>query len=402
MLKALLWLSLAVTGETLTENEVTDSNRRCKMRFGQKELKELKTNLLHGRVIGMASLIASVLVGTAPQSGAPQAAEIFIDPTGETMPATRTLAPRTAATPAMPLTSTVKSSTRNNAFRTTPKIALALGGGGMRGAAHVGVIKALLNSGIHVDMIAGTSMGAIVGGLYSAGVDVGSLEKKFVDGSLMKSFMPLPLKLTLVAAPVMAVPKTIDRNDYDGLYSGRKFRKYLDRSVPEYQQNIESLPIPFAAVALNLVDGKTYALRRGNLGAALQASSAVPGLCEPVRIGDQLFVDGGVVDNIPVDVARSMGADIVIGVNVNERFDLVPPDGFKSVGSVAKRLVTLQLASDAATHMLGADFIIHPNVDGIGLTSTKIKDARGAIEAGEKSAWAVIPSIKNKLKQAEN
>jgi NTE family protein len=282
-----------------------------------------------------------------------------------------------------------------------PKIALALGGGGMRGAAHVGVLRALLKAQIPVNMIAGTSMGAIVGGLYSAGIDVDALDKKFADGSLMKSFMPLPVALTLAAAPVMAVPKTLERDDYDGLYSGRKFRKYIDRTVPEYQQNIESLRIPFAAVALNLVDGKTYALTRGNLGAALQASSAVPGLREPVRIGNQLFVDGGVVDNIPVDVARSMGADIVIAVNVNERFDVVPPEGFKPVGSVTKRIVTLQLASDAAMHLQAADFVIHPNVDGIGLTSTKIKDARSAIEAGEKAAWQAIPSIKEKLRQAE-
>ncbi len=107
------------------------------------------------------------------------------------------------------------------------------------------------------------------------------------------------------------------------------------------------------------------------------------------------------VDNIPVDVARSMGADIVIAVNVNERFDVVPPEGFKPVGSVTKRIVTLQLASDAAMHLQSADFVIHPNVDGIGLTSAKIKDAKSAIDAGERAAWEVIPSIKEKLKQAE-
>jgi hypothetical protein len=107
--------------------------------------------------------------------------------------------------------------------KTRPKIALALGGGGgMRGASHVGVIRTLLKYGIPIDMIAGTSMGAVVGGLYSAGIDVNDVAKRFDDGSLMKSFMPISLKLTLVAAPVIAIPKAIDRKDYDGIYSWRK------------------------------------------------------------------------------------------------------------------------------------------------------------------------------------
>jgi NTE family protein len=347
---------------------------------------QLKTNLTQ-RVCEIAILILIVLVGLSPQCGAQDlSSETFVDPTGNAMSDVKNI-----TTP--PGSNSVKFG--------RPKIALALGGGGMRGAAHVGVLRALVKAGIPIDMIAGTSMGAIVGGLYSAGIDVDTLAKKFADGSLMKSFMPLPLALTLVTAPVMAVPRTLEHNDYDGLYNGKKFRKYIDRTVPQYEQNIENLRIPFAAVALNLVDGKTYALTRGNLGAALQASSAVPGLREPIRIGNQLFVDGGVVDNIPVDVARSMGADIVIAVNVNERLEIVPPEGFRPVGSVTKRIVTLQLASNDAMRLGAADFVIHPNVDGIGLTSTKIKDARSAMDAGERAAWEAIPGIKEKLKRAE-
>lgn len=339
------------------------------------------------RICEIAILVIVFSVSLSPECGAQaDLSKKFVDPTGMSMPE-------------------VENKFRPQGTISTkpgrPKIALALGGGGMRGAAHVGVLRALLKAGIPIDIISGTSMGAIVGGMYSAGINVDSLTTKFVDGSLMKSFLPLPLPLKLVTAPVMAVPKTLDPNDYDGLYNGRKLRKYIDRTVPEHQQNIESLRIPFAAVALNLVDGKTYALTQGNLGAALQASSAVPGLCDPVPIGDQLFVDGGVVDNIPVDVARSMGADIVIAVNVDERLDRMKPGAFKPVGSVAKRIVTLQLASNDATHLQSADFVIHPNVDGISLISTKIKDARTAIEAGEKAAWDAIPTIIKELKQAE-
>ncbi len=280
-----------------------------------------------------------------------------------------------------------------------PKVALVLGGGGTRGAAHVGVLRVLTRANVPFDMIVGTSMGAIVGGLFSAGINVNALERKFVDGSLMKSFMNVPLTISIATAPVLVLPRTLAHKQYDGLYKGNKFREYLDNTVPEYEHNIENLKIPFAAVALNLIDGKAYALNRGNLGYALQASSAVPGLREPVQIGNQLFVDGGAVDNIPVDVARAMGADIVIAVDVDERFGPVPLDSFKAIGSVTKRLLTLQLASTDAVQLQKADFVIHPNVNGIGLLSTKIKDATQAIEAGEKAAWAVIPDIKAKFKQ---
>jgi len=280
-----------------------------------------------------------------------------------------------------------------------PKVALVLGGGGTRGAAHVGVLRVLQRAGVPIDMIVGTSMGAIVGGLFSAGINVESLERKFQDGSLMKSFINVPLTISLATAPVLVLPRNLAHIEYDGLYKGTKFREYLDHTVPEYERNIENMKIPFAAVALNLVDGRPYALTRGNLGYALQASSAVPGLREPVQIGNQLFVDGGAVDNIPVDFARAMRADIVIAVDVDERFGPVPLDSFKAIGSVAKRLLTLQLASIDAVQLQKADFVIHPNVDGIGLISTKSKDAMQAIEAGEKAAWAMIPEIKAKFKQ---
>ncbi|CAN5296677.1 hypothetical protein BH11CYA1_BH11CYA1_50900 [soil metagenome] len=350
----------------------------------------MKTNLVQ-RICKIATTIVFVSSSlTLPCFAQENASENFAEPRGKAIPYAK------STTPPTDLLLQLKPAVKGR-----PIIGLALGGGGMRGAAHIGVLKALVRAQIPIDLIAGTSMGAIVGGMYCAGIDVDSLAQKFADGSLMKSFMPLSLPLTLASVPVFAVPKTLDKSDYDGLYSGKKFRKYIDHTVPEYQRNIETLRVPFAAVALNLVDGKTYALTHGNLGVALQASSAVPSLREPVRIGNQLFVDGGVVDNIPVDVARAMGADIVIAVNVNERFDLVPPENFKQVGSVAKRIVTLQLASEAAKHLQAADFIIHPNVDGIGLTSIKIKDAKTAIDAGEKAAWEVVPSIKERLKQAE-
>ena len=279
------------------------------------------------------------------------------------------------------------------------RVALALGGGGTRGAAHVGVLRVLQREGIPIDAIAGTSMGAIVGGMYAAGVSVDTLEKKFDDCSLMKHFMTVPLPVRVVVAPIMVVPRAFGHHAYDGLYKGGKFRKYLDASVPQFEQNIEELKIPFAAVALDVVDGKPYRLSKGNLGYALQASSAVPGLRKPVQIGEQLFVDGGVVENVPVDEARAMGADIVIAVDVDERFDPVPLDTFRAMGSMSKRMVALQLANVDAPQLKRADLVIHPMVDGIGLISTKAEDAKKAMRAGEKAAEEALPAIKAKLAQ---
>ena len=352
------------------------------------EFNNLKSKLKSWAAEFTIAVTISTLGLSQVASSEPQQADKCADPTGEAVPDVKRIStPQTLDTGITP------------PLKTRPKVALVLGGGGTRGAAHVGVLKVLMRNGVPIDMIAGTSMGAIIGGLFSAGISVEALEKKFEDASLMKSYMDVPLTISLATAPVRVLPQTLAGKKYDGLYKGNKFREYLDQAVPDYNQNIENLRIPFAAVALNLVEGKPYALTRGNLVYALQASSAVPGLREPVQIGNQLFVDGGVVNNIPVDVARAMGADIVIAVDVDERLRTAPLDSFKAIGSVAKRILTLQLASSDAVQLQKADFVIHPNVDGIGLLSTKPKDAMQALQAGEKSTWDVIPSIKAKFKQ---
>lgn len=278
-----------------------------------------------------------------------------------------------------------------------PLIGLALGGGGTRGAAHVPIIRELERNGIHVDLIVGTSMGAVVGGLYSAGVSPDTLKKKFEDRSLMRSFMTVPLSVRLAAAPLLLLPRALGYRPYDGLYKGKEFRHYLEQSVPPGTRNIEDLKIPFAAIALNIVNGEVERLDRGNLGLALQATSAVPGLRKPVQIGSRLFIDGGVQANVPVLQARAMGADFVIGVCVDERLKPVPLDTFRKVGSVTHRVVSVQLKNVDKPELANADVIIHPDVDGIGLLSTSRQDAIQAMAAGEKAVKEAIPLIKAKL-----
>jgi NTE family protein len=261
-------------------------------------------------------------------------------------------------------------------------------------------LKVLQREGITVDCIVGTSIGAIVGGLYSAGVPLPAIEEGFSDGSLMRAFMTVPLNLRLAAAPLLLIARTV-HHPYDGLYKGNKFRKYLGKLLVGYPNQIENLKIPFAAVALNVVDGKAYKLSKGDLGYVMQASSAVPGLRKPVLIDNNLYVDGGVVANLPVRQARELGADIVIAVDVDERIEQVPLDTFRRVGSIAERILLLQLANNDAAQTAVADVVIHPQVDGIGLISTKVSDTRRGLKEGELAAQEALPQIKAKLAKAQ-
>lgn len=278
-----------------------------------------------------------------------------------------------------------------------PKVALALGGGGARGAAHVGVLRVLEQEGIPIDMIAGTSIGAIVGGFYCAGLSVEQIEAKFRKPTIMKSYMTVPLYVRAAAVPLFAIPHLFGWKPYDGFYFGNKLRNYLNSCLPEERRNIENLKIPFRAVSMNLVDGQPYIIKRGHLARAMQASSAIPVLRRPVPFDDALLVDGAVVANVPVEHARAMGADIVIAVDVDEHLASVPRDHFRKIGSVGHRVEQVYLDRADALQLKLADVVIHPRVDGIGILSVKAKDAEIGIKAGEVAARAAIPQIREKL-----
>lgn len=278
------------------------------------------------------------------------------------------------------------------------KVGLALGGGGTRGGAHAGVLKVFEEEGIPIDLIVGTSIGAIVGGMYAAGVPIDTITDDLLKGRVMKSFMTVPVPLRVVAAPIMIIPR-LWSHPYDGLYKGNLFRNYMLSAIPQPMHNIENFKIPFSAVAFNITDCKQYAISSGNIGYAIQASSAVPGLRKPVEINGKLFVDGGVCANLPVEQTRERGADIVIAVDVDERLLDETLSTFRKMGSVSKRMVTYELAHDDESQLKLADIVIHPNVDGIGLISTNKKDMLHAYEAGIKAAREAIPAIKAKLQQ---
>jgi NTE family protein len=277
------------------------------------------------------------------------------------------------------------------------KIGLALGGGGARGAAHVGALKVLEKEGIKFDIITGTSIGSVVGGLYAAGVSLAQMEDAFESGKLMRNFMTVPLTVRIAVAPVMFVPRLLGSKAYDGLYKGNKFRNYVKKDITVHQIDIEHLNVPFSAVSLNLLDGKPYMIQKGNLGYAMQASTAVPSLRKPVEIGDKLFVDGGVICNLPVKQAREMGADIVIAINIDHPFGERDKAAFRKVGSVAQWMLDWDLYSLDKAQAEIADVTIHPDTAGISLISRSKKDARKGVIAGEKAATELLPKIRETL-----
>lgn len=278
-----------------------------------------------------------------------------------------------------------------------PKIGLALGGGGARGAAQVGVLKVLHEEGIKFDYIVGTSIGAVVGGFYCAGVTPDEMREPFLSGKLMKHFMTVPLWFRVLVEPVLIMPRVFGSRSYDGLYKGNTFRKYLVGDLSVHEHQIEKLPIKFAAVVFNYLDGMPYRMEKGNLGYAMQASCAVPTLRKPVEIDGMLLGDGGVVCNLPVKQCREMGADFVISVNIDQSFKPMGLDDFRHPTSVTKRMVNWGLYNLDYPQEDMADVIIHPDVDGISLISTSKKDAKRAMENGEIAARAALPALRSKL-----
>ncbi|RTL35527.1 MAG: hypothetical protein EKK48_27925 [Candidatus Melainabacteria bacterium] len=326
---------------------------------------------------------------TAPESTA--SASTSIASTSQTASTTETTTTTTTTT-------TAATTTRESNQTRRPKIGLALGGGGARGAAHVGVLRILEREGIHVDMIAGTSVGAIVGGMYCAGLSVDEIEKQFTRPHLMRSYMTAPIWMSVVAQPIFLIPRIVGWRPYDGFYFGNKFRNYYRRCLPKDRHNIEDLNIPFRAMTTNLVDGQQFVVDHGDLPRAIQASSAIPVLRRAVGLSeDQVLVDGAVLVNVPVDEVRKMGADIVIAVSVSEHLETVPGKNFKKIGSVGRRLEQIFLSHTDTAQMAHSDLIIHPRTDNIGILSTDARDAKRGIKAGEEAATETIPAIRQKI-----
>ena len=250
------------------------------------------------------------------------------------------------------------------------KIGLALGGGAAKGFAHIGVIKMLEASGIHPDVVAGTSAGSVVGALYASGMDAFALQQTAFG---------------LDEAKIRDV-----RLFSGGLVQGQALQDYVNQLLRK--QPIEQLKMPFAAVATELETGTRTVFVRGNTGRAVRASSSIPGVFEPVEIHGKHYVDGGVVSPIPVDAARQLGADFVIAVDISAAPDGSNPQGMMGIVGQSISIMGRQLAAQESAR---ADVVIRPDLRGIGPTDFEQKNQ--AILAGEKAALAAIPAIRAKL-----
>ena len=255
------------------------------------------------------------------------------------------------------------------------KIALALGGGAARGFAHIGVIKVLEANGIHAEIVAGTSAGSLVGALYAAGNNGSALQK-------------LAMEMDEAAISDWSVPFF---SNSSGVLKGEGLQQFVNRAV--HQQPIEKLKLQFGAVATDLRSGQPILFRRGNTGAAVRASSAVPGVFHPVRINNIDYVDGGLVSPVPVSFARKMGADFVIAVNISAQ-----PDAQPASSSFEVLLQTFAIMGQSLNQyeLKQADVVIRPE-----LATMKGNDFNGrgtAIIAGEKAALAVLNELRQKLK----
>ncbi|MDZ4837678.1 MAG: patatin-like phospholipase family protein [Candidatus Melainabacteria bacterium] len=275
-----------------------------------------------------------------------------------------------------------------------PRIGLALGGGGSRGSAHVGVLKVLKEEGIPIDLIAGTSIGSVVGGFYAAGMPLDEIGAVFTTKKFTKEFTPMPI-LRLALEPAELSLRLFGYRPYDGLYHAWKFKNYANKMVGS--KKIEQLDIPYAAVVTDIVTGKSCRLTEGDIGVAMTASTAVPELRKPVQIGNRLFCDGGLINNVPVNHVREMGADFVIAVNIDEHLIERPLADFRALGSMGRQALRIQLATFDMPNCQTADIFIHPDTTGINLVSFKKRDGQRGIDAGVAAARAAMPEIRRKL-----
>jgi NTE family protein len=254
------------------------------------------------------------------------------------------------------------------------KIGLALGGGAARGFAHIGVIKALEAQGIYPDVVVGTSAGSVVGALYAAGNTGFQLQKMAMEmdeAQISDWALPLFRKST-------------------GVLKGEALQAYINKLVNN--QPMEKLKIPFGAVAADLKDGKPILFQRGNTGMAVRASSAVPGVFQPVTISGHTYVDGGLVAPVPVRFARDMGADFVIAVNISTQADVQA-----TVSSLDVIMQTFSIMGQRINEyeLRDADIVITPPLGK--MASNDFNGRNQAVLAGEQAAAQAMAQIKQKL-----
>jgi NTE family protein len=251
-----------------------------------------------------------------------------------------------------------------------PRIGLALGGGAARGFAHIGVIQVLEEAGIKPDLVVGTSAGSLVAALYAAGrsgAELGGLAQTMDEGAITDWSFP-----------------------GRGVIRGEALARYVREQTAG--RAIEQMRLPLGIVATDLDSGAPVLFQRGDAGAAVRASSAVPAVFQPVRIGTREYVDGGLVSPVPVRFARQMGAELVIAVDIS-----TPPEGAATGDAIRMLLQTFAIMgrSISAYELRDAELVLRPRLQGVG--SVDFAARSRAIAAGREAALAQLPALRLKL-----
>ena len=286
---------------------------------------------------------------------------------------------------------------RINKIDDRPRVALVLGGGGSRGAAHIGVLRVLVEEQIPIDIVIGNSIGAIVGGLYCANVPLTRIEEIMKDQTLSKVYMPRFIWARILFIPLRPIVYAFREKPSAGLASGKKMARFLRRQLPENRRLIEQLDRQFEAVALNLIDGNIRSFDRGDLVQAMIASSSIPGLFEPVKIGSDLCVDGGIGANVPTFKARKSGAEVIIAVAVDNKINPVPASKLSSYKFLGRRILDTAFKAMDKRLREEADIVIAPKLEDASMLDDDVERIKDSISAGEIAARAALPEIRRAL-----
>lgn len=299
-----------------------------------------------------------------------------------------------------------------SAFAQRPKVGVVLSGGGAKGAAHVGVLKVLEENNIPIDIIVGTSMGAIVGGLYSIGYSASELDSLMMslDWTVMmsdriprrqrsfdlnQSQNKLLLRIPFGAGDYSRLGARKPRRNDDisllsnlpmALVNGQNIYNLFTRLSVGYQDSLDfnRMPIPFACVAVDLVKKKEVVFHNGNFVDAVRASMAIPGYFTPVRIDDMVLIDGGALNNFPVDVCRAMGADIIIGCKLGALQKEDPE--IENIGEMFNELLNLYMYTKLDDAIADTDILITPDTREYNTLSFDNESLRALVDIGEEAA----------------
>ena len=280
-----------------------------------------------------------------------------------------------------------------------PKIGLVLSGGGAKGFAHIGVLKVLEKAGVKIDYIGGTSMGAVVGGLYASGYKASQIDSIFKTtnfDNLLSDYIPRSSKnfyekrndeMYAFSLPFNKLKIGIPTSISKGIYNYNLLNKltYKVRHIRDFNQ----LSIPFFCIATDIETGEDVTLNKGYLAQAMLASSAFPTLFSPVEINGRLLVDGGVTNNFPVDEIKKLGADIIIGVDVQD--DLKDRKSLKDATKILVQISNLQMIEKLKQKIKDIDIYIPPDISDFSVIS--FDEGQAIVQKGEEAAFAQYEKI---------